>query len=64
MAIVKVIEIKGNTEQAKKSFKDLGGVIQDQKDITIEFEQELVKLEKQLNETSKSNLPAQKSLKN
>ena len=63
MAIVKVIEIKGNTEQAKKSFKDLGGVIQDQKDITIEFEQELVKLEKQLNETSKSNLPAQKALK-
>jgi len=63
MAIKKEIEINVNSKGAEKSFNDLGSVIQEQKDITIEFEKELIRLEKQLKETAKNNLPAQKALK-
>ncbi|NQW36885.1 MAG: hypothetical protein HQ471_07770, partial [Flavobacteriales bacterium] len=63
MAIEKVITIKVNNEGAVKSTKDLSGVIQEQKDITIEFEKELRRLELQLAKTSKGNLQAQKSIK-
>ena len=54
MAIVKVIEIKGETKQAQKSFQDLGKTIQEQTDITIQFEKELVDLERQLEATNKA----------
>tara|TARA_R110000772_G_scaffold37589_3_gene89199 strand:- start:8779 stop:10479 length:1701 start_codon:yes stop_codon:yes gene_type:complete len=42
---------------------DYGSVIQEQKDITIEFEKELKRLQNQLANTSKGNLSQQKSLK-
>lgn len=42
---------------------DYGAVIQEQKDITIEFEKELKRLQNQLANTSKGNLSQQKSLK-
>ena len=63
MAEVKLIEIKANTKQAQKSFEELGDIIEEQKDITIEFEKELLSLENTLNNTSKANLPKQKALK-
>ena len=42
------IKITGNTSEAQKSFEDLGKVIAEQKQITIEFEKELIDLEQQL----------------
>jgi len=63
MALEKNISINVDTGKAKKEFKDLGGVIQEQKDITIEFEKELRALESQLANTSKGSLAAQKALK-
>jgi len=63
MSQVKIIEIKANTKQAQKEFEDFGDVIQEQKDITIEFEKELRDLESTLSSTSKGNLAKQKVLK-
>jgi hypothetical protein len=63
MAIKKTIEITADTKQAEKSIEDLGNIIQEQKDITIEFEKELRNLEIQLKNTSKANLSEQKVLK-
>lgn len=63
MAITKVITIKGETQSAQKEFEKLTDTIQEQKDITIEFEKELLKLERQLKETPKTALSAQKNLK-
>ena len=63
MAITKTITIKADTKQAAKSFDDLGSVIQEQRDIAIEFEKELVELERELSNTSKTNLAGQKELK-
>ena len=42
------IKITGNTSDAQKSFEDLGKIIAEQKQITIEFEKELIDLEQQL----------------
>ncbi len=42
------IKITGNTSEAQKSFEDLGKIIAEQKQITIEFEKELIDLEQQL----------------
>ena len=42
------IKITGNTSEAQKSFEDLGKIIAEQKQITIEFEKELLDLERQL----------------
>ena len=42
------IKITGNTSDAQKSFEDLGKIIEEQKQITIEFEKELIDLEQQL----------------
>ena len=39
----------------------MGKTIQEQKDITIEFEEELVRLEKQLKETGKASFSPQKA---
>ena len=63
MAVERVIKVKVETKQAEKAFDDLGGVIQEQKDITIEFEKELRSLETQLTNSSKANLSQQKNLK-
>ena len=58
------IEVKWNgKDEVKTNLKDIGSVIQEQKDITIEFEKELRRLEEQLSKTSKGNLAAQKSIK-
>lgn len=61
MAVVKQITIKGDTSDAVKSFEDLTDTIQEQKDITIEFEKELVKLERQLKETGKAEFNPQRA---
>lgn len=55
MAITKVIEIKVDAGHATKSLDKLGDTINEQKQITIEFEEELSKLEEQLKQTSKSS---------
>ena len=51
MAIEKVITIKGETKQAQRYFEDLGKTIQEQTDITIQFEKELQELEQQIKDT-------------
>lgn len=63
MAVEKTIVIKGDTKDAEQSFEKLGKTIQEQIDITIEFEKELVRLEKQLKDTPKGSLSEQKALK-
>lgn len=63
MAIKQVIEIEVEAGSAKTNLKDIGAVIQEQKDITIEFEKELRNLEVQLANTSSSNMGKQKVLK-
>ena len=63
MAIEKNIRINVDTKGAVKSFDELGDTIQEQKDITIEFEKELSRLEQQLASTSKGNLTQQKQTK-
>tara|TARA_R110000772_G_scaffold36098_3_gene86637 strand:+ start:888 stop:2480 length:1593 start_codon:yes stop_codon:yes gene_type:complete len=63
MAIEKNIKITVDTKGAVKSFDKLGDTIQEQKDITIEFEKELHRLEQQLLSTSKGNLAQQKRTK-
>ncbi len=63
MAVEKVITIKADTKQAQKSFEELGSIIQEQTDITIQFEKELQDLEQQLKDTPKGSLAAQKDLK-
>jgi hypothetical protein len=56
-------KITVDTKSAQKNTTDLTGTIQEQKDITLEFERELRRLEEQLGRTSKSNLSAQKQIK-
>lgn len=63
MAVTKEIVIKGDSSDAQQSLEDLNKVIQEQIDITIEFEKELEKLEQQLKDTPKGNLADQKRLK-
>ena len=63
MDIENNIKINVEVGGAKKNFKDLTATIQEQKDITIEFEKELRRLETQLANTSKGSLAAQTSIK-
>lgn len=63
MAVVKTIVVKGDTKQAEQSFEQLGNVIQEQKDITIEFEKELIRLQSLLDKTAKGNLSRQRALR-
>jgi hypothetical protein len=63
MDIENNIKINVEVGGAKKNFKDLTATIQEQKDITIEFEKELRRLETQLANTSKGSLAAQSSIK-
>ena len=58
-----VIKIEVNTAEAKKGFEDINSVIKEQKKITIEFKKELLELERQLRNTPKNALAAQKQLK-
>ncbi len=50
-------------KEAEKSFDSLGDTIEEQKQITIEFQKELIELERQLKQTSKANLPRQRKLR-
>jgi hypothetical protein len=52
-----------DVDKFANTISDYGSVIQEQKDITIEFEKELRRLETALKNTSKGNLAQQKSLK-
>jgi len=58
-----VIKIEVNTAEAKKGFENINSVIKEQKQITIEFKKELLELERQLRNTPKNALAAQKQLK-
>lgn len=57
-----VVNDKGAVEAAG-ALQSITDEIQEQKDITIEFQKELVKLEKQLKDTPKNSLAEQKKLK-
>lgn len=57
-----VVNDKGAVE-ATKALQSITDEIQEQKDITIEFQKELVRLEKQLKDTPKNALADQKRLK-
>lgn len=60
-----VIEIEAvGGQKAQKSLELITEEIREQKEITIEFEQELLKLEQQLKQTPKNALAQQKALKN
>ena len=65
MAIEKTIVIKGDTKDAQQSFDALGVTIQEQTDITIQFEKELADLEQQLKDTAKAGFnPKANDIKN
>ena len=51
------------SKEASLSFEELGVIIQEQKDITIEFKQELISLQNKLSGTSKTDLSGQKLLR-
>ena len=65
MAIKKVVELEVVIKdgKAEKKLENIGDVINEQKQITIEFEKELQKLEQQLKQTARGNIPQQKALK-
>jgi multidrug resistance efflux pump len=63
MAIKKTIEFTVETKKAQVNLKELGNTIQEQKDITIQFERELSDLEAQLESTSSANIGKQKALR-
>ena len=65
MAIEKIItiDVDLNNKEAVKATLNLTEVIQEQKEITIEFQRELIQLERKLKETPKNALSAQKKLK-
>ena len=51
------------SEKAALTYDELGTIIQEQKDITIEFKKELISLQSQLANTSKTDLSGQKLLR-
>ena len=62
MAIEKVIDVKVNGKDAEKNLDNITKKINEQKQITIEFERELKRLEKQLRDTPKNALAEQRDL--
>ena len=60
MAIEEIIVIKGNTADAVKKLRDLTETISEQKDITIELEKELRRLQVEYNNTSKAAFSPQR----
>ena len=62
MAIEKVIEINVKGKEAEKNLDAITQKIFEQRDITIEFEKELKRLEQQLRDTPKTALAAQRNL--
>jgi len=63
MSVKKVVEVEVQAKQAQKNLDDLTATLLEQKEITIEFKKELALLEKQLRDTPKNSLAAQKELK-
>ena len=64
MAKVITIELEAKTKDAQKQLELVTKEIQFQKEQTIEFEKELIKLEQQLKATPKGAIRQQKALKN
>jgi len=64
MAKVITIELEAKTKDAQKQLELVTKEIQEQKEQTIEFEKELIKLEQQLKATPKGAIRQQKALKN
>ena len=62
MAIEKVIQIKASTKDAEKNLKDVNSTLEEQREILIDLEKELIKVEQLQKDTSKSNLSAQRNL--
>lgn len=62
MAIEKILEIRVENKQAQRDMDALTAKIQEQKQITLEFERELKALERQLRDTPKNAIAAQKDL--
>ena len=63
MAIKKFFEFEINTKKAQTNVEDLTAVIEEQLEITREFQRELNELEKQLRDTPKSSIVEQSRLK-
>jgi len=64
MAKIITIELEAKTKDAQKQLELVTKEIQEQKEITIEFEKELSKLEQQLKDTPKNAIQQQRALKN
>jgi hypothetical protein len=62
MAIEKVIEIKVQGSAAQKNLDLLNSTLEEQRQILVELERELIKIEQIQSSTSKTNLAAQKKL--
>lgn len=58
-----VINVKVNLKKAEKEFERLGDTIEEQKQITIEFEEEILRLERRLAQTSKKDANRQRELR-
>jgi len=66
MAIEKTIDIKVNSEQAKRNLKDINNTIDEQKEILVLLEEEYIKAKNALDDYNKSgkiNLAQEKALK-
>jgi hypothetical protein len=63
MAKIITIELEAKTKDAQKQLELVTKEIQEQKEITIDFQKELVKLEQQLKSTPKGAIQQQKALK-
>jgi len=58
-----IINVQASTAEANKNLEKLNATILEQKEILVELERELYKVESAQKETSKTNLSAQKSLR-
>ena len=58
-----VVKLKLDSKKAEKGFERVGDIIEEQKDITQEFREELIRLERQMKQTPKGSLGQQKALK-
>jgi len=63
MAIVKTIEINASLGQSKQNIQDLNEQLEIQRQVLIDLEKELLKVEEVRKQTAKTDLQAQKQLK-
>jgi cell division protein FtsL len=63
MAQEVIINVQASTAEANKNLEKLNATILEQKEILVELERELYNVESAQKETSKTNLSAQKALR-